>query len=139
MANIKTNLTVFIRPTIIMPRLRRGVSQYTKDYLQVAKQYANEGDLFDGLQDPVTRWFFKTGTPASELIDEFIKKDEYQRIDTPEAEAPTARQRRKLRKQQQATTRAKQEGSQALKKLIDQEENPLLTKGRKKKRGLAQL
>jgi general secretion pathway protein D len=132
---IKTNLTVFIRPTVIMPRLRRGVNQYTKDYLEVAKKYLQEGELFDSLRDPITRWFFKSDTPATEIIDEFLKKDEYQNsVSATEEDAQlTPRERRKARKQKQLAARNQQRNGQELKSLID-DENPLLTKGRKKKR-----
>lgn len=76
----KTNLTIFISPTIIQPRLRSGVSDYTKDYIRLAKEYANEGSLFDSLQDPITRYFFKTGNADSDyMIDEFLDKDEFKR------------------------------------------------------------
>jgi len=133
-SNIRTNLTVFIRPTVIMPRLRRGVNQYTKDYLGVAKKYLEEGELFDRLQEPITRWFFKSDTPATEIIDEFLKKDEYQKnIGAIEAEANlTPRERRKARKQKQLAAKDKKRDTQELKSLIE-DENPLLTKGRTRK------
>ena len=73
---VKTNLTVFISPTIIEPRLRSGVSDYSKDYIKVAKRYAYEGELFDNLRDPITRWFFKPTGEAGETIDDFLEKDE---------------------------------------------------------------
>ncbi len=73
----KNNLTVFIRPTIIQPRLRRGIDEYTKGYIRVAKDYAKEGMLFDGLQEPVTRWFFRSGLDdAQTQIDTFIEDNE---------------------------------------------------------------
>ncbi|MCA9770652.1 hypothetical protein KC460_04765 [Candidatus Dependentiae bacterium] len=73
----KTNLTVFISPTIVEPRLRGGVSSYTKDYIHVAKQYANEGMLFENLRDPITRWFFGTeGTDSKSSMDTFTSRDE---------------------------------------------------------------
>lgn len=71
----KNNLTVFIRPTIIEPRLRGGLGYYTKDYIKVAKEYVNDGMLFDTLRDPVTKWFFKTGINAEDAIDVFASED----------------------------------------------------------------
>ncbi len=138
-STIKTNLTVFIRPTVIMPRLRRGVNQYTKDYLGVAKQYLQEGELFDTLQEPITRWFFKREVPSTEIIDEFLKKDEYQKsVSATEEDARlTPRQRRKARKEREKMTITPQENTPGLKSLIGDDENPLLTKGRMKKRGHA--
>lgn len=72
----KNNLTVFISPTIIQPRLRSGASEYTKDYINLAKNYVHQGTLFDSLHDPVTRWYFKTGNDASDITDQFLEKDE---------------------------------------------------------------
>ena len=48
--NSKTNLTVFIKPTVIMPRLRGGVGSYTNDYIQLARNYSKEGTLFDSFK-----------------------------------------------------------------------------------------
>jgi general secretion pathway protein D len=72
---IKNNLTVFISPTIVEPRLRDGLGEYTQDYINVAKS-ESRGNLFDSLRDPITRWFF-TGEVNTELaIDKFVAKDE---------------------------------------------------------------
>ena len=74
----KNNLTVFICPTIIEPRLRKGMSEYTTDYINVTTMYAKEGALFDTLKQPITRWFFKTGNggDAAEVLDAFVSKDQ---------------------------------------------------------------
>jgi general secretion pathway protein D len=75
-----SNLTIFIAPTIIEPRLRGGTSQYTKDYVAITKKYSDEAELFDSLQDPVTRWFFKrTYDPQAEIKD-FMDQDEFKRV-----------------------------------------------------------
>lgn len=74
----KNNLTVFISPIIVEPRLRSGVSQYTKEYVQLAKSYAKDGMLFDSLRDPITRWFFAPQAESVDVpIDEFVAQDEY--------------------------------------------------------------
>jgi general secretion pathway protein D len=72
---IKNNLTVFISPTIIEPRLRNGVNEYTEDYIDIAKGYSR-GALFDSLKDPITHWFFKEDTNTSQAVDKFVEKDE---------------------------------------------------------------
>ena len=73
----KNNLTVFISPTIIMPRLRGGVGTYTKNHVQLAKSYSREGMLFDNLRDPITRWFFRTQREDAQVeLDNFIAQDE---------------------------------------------------------------
>jgi general secretion pathway protein D len=71
----KNNLTVFISPTIIEPRYRAGAGQYTRDYIKLATEYGHEGELFDSLQDPITRWYFKSSSDARESVEDFIKKD----------------------------------------------------------------
>ncbi|HJZ24087.1 MAG TPA: secretin N-terminal domain-containing protein [Candidatus Babeliales bacterium] len=71
----KNNLTVFISPTIVEPRLRAGINEYTQDYIDIAKDYSR-GDLFDSLKDPITRWFFKDPIPTAEILDKFSEKDE---------------------------------------------------------------
>lgn len=76
----KNNLTVFISPTIIEPRIRGGVSTYTQHHVQLAKSYSREGALFDNLRDPITRWFFKTKTDnddAATDLDDFLAQDEF--------------------------------------------------------------
>ena len=74
--NTTTHVTVFICPTIIQPRLRDGISNYTTDYVNISKSYAAQGLLFDSLQDPVTRWFFRDQeeNPIGD-IDEFLAQD----------------------------------------------------------------
>jgi general secretion pathway protein D len=74
--NEKDALTVFIRPTIVMPRLRGGIDRYTKDYIKVAKNYVDDNMLFDTLRDPVTRWFFSTGVDAKAAIDTFATENQ---------------------------------------------------------------
>src|SRR5579863_8907436 len=72
---IKNNLTVFISPTIIEPRLGGGTNEQTQDYVNVAKQESH-GNLFDSLKDPITRWFFTGEVDAEQAIDKFVAKDE---------------------------------------------------------------
>jgi general secretion pathway protein D len=72
---IKNNLTVFISPTIIEPRLGGGTNEQTQDYINVAKQ-ESRGNLFDSLKDPITRWFFTDELNSEVAIDKFAAKDE---------------------------------------------------------------
>ena len=71
----RTNLTVFISPTIIEPRLRSGVGDYTRDYLNLTKEYAKSGELFDSLKDPITRWFFTEESATEKFTKDFMKYD----------------------------------------------------------------
>jgi general secretion pathway protein D len=72
---VKNNLTVFISPTIIEPRLREGINEYTQDYVNVAKAETC-GNLFDSLKDPITHWFFTDTLDTAKAIDKFVAKDE---------------------------------------------------------------
>jgi len=69
----QNNLTVFICPTIIEPRLRGGTNKHTDDYINLAKNYANE-ELFANLKDPVTHWFFPSTDNTDEQIDAFVDR-----------------------------------------------------------------
>jgi general secretion pathway protein D len=70
---VQNNLTVFICPTIIEPRLRAGVNEYTADYIKLAKDYAGD-DLFSNLKDPITHWFFKSPESSDEVIDTYVAR-----------------------------------------------------------------
>lgn len=73
-----TVLTVFLCPTVVRPRLRRGgVDRYTRDYVKLTKKYAQEGMLFDSLKDPVTRWFFNTESDIVDTVNDFLQDDEF--------------------------------------------------------------
>jgi type II secretory pathway component GspD/PulD (secretin) len=73
-----TALTVFLCPTVVRPRLRRGgVDRYTRDYVKLTKKYAQEGLLFDSLKDPVTRWFFNTESDVVDTVNDFLSDDEF--------------------------------------------------------------
>jgi hypothetical protein len=75
-----TNLTVFLCPTVVRPRLRRGgVDRYTRDYVKLTKKYAQEGLLFDSLKDPITRWFFNTESDVIDTVNDFLSDDEFKR------------------------------------------------------------
>lgn len=70
---VQNNLTVFICPTIIKPRLRGGVGKHTGDYINLAKNYSNE-ELFSNLKDPITHWFFNPTDKSDEKIDDFVER-----------------------------------------------------------------
>lgn len=136
-SDIKRNLTVFIKPTIIEPRLRRGISSYTKDYITLAKTYTQEGALFESLRDPITRWLFNNQTEATEIIDQFVEKDEFQTDHTQKS----SRERKKERIQERATLRSKERARKALKDVINDDItdiSPLVAVAHRKKKDLVQ-
>lgn len=71
----KNNLTILITPTIIQPRLRGGLGDYTRDYIDHAKENSAD-NLFANIKDPITRFYFKAPTQTDDIIDEFTKRDE---------------------------------------------------------------
>jgi general secretion pathway protein D len=74
---IKTSVTVFICPTIVMPKFRGGINEYTKTYVGIAKKNSAQESLFDTNRDPITRVFFNTQGAGGELItQQFVDKDE---------------------------------------------------------------
>lgn len=73
---LTTSLTIFISPTIIQPKLRGGIGEYTKSYVEVAKNYNRQSGLFDNLRDPITRWFFKAESEAGVIASDFLEKDQ---------------------------------------------------------------
>ena len=82
----KTSLNIFITPTIVQPKLRGGVNEYTRAYAQKAKDYTQKASLFDNLRDPITRWFFTTENDSASVIDDFLDKDATGDLSRPEAE-----------------------------------------------------
>ena len=109
----KNNLTVFIRPTIVYPQAREEVSAYTNDYIRMAKGYSEVGGLFEGLKDPVTRWFFREQETTDEMIDDFFdqhqKKIDLEELMLSQAENP-------FDCQEQATLLAKNDVQGSMKK-----------------------
>lgn len=94
----QTSLAVFITPTIIHPKLRSGIDDYTNMYTQIAKNHSQKEELFHGLKDPITRWFFGGEVESGKAVDEFmthlqdeeyddeaIKDTSVSEIDTPHA------------------------------------------------------
>lgn len=98
-----TNLTVFLCPTVIRPRLRRGgVDRYTRDYVKLTKKYAQEGSLFDSLKDPVTRWFFNTESDVMDTVNDFLTNDEFKQEQEVRVMTKQSRRRAEERKERMA-------------------------------------
>lgn len=129
----KTNLTVFISPTIIEPKLRGGINEYTKEYINLSKKYANEGMLFETLKEPITRWFFGTDIDANEAVDEFLQKDElYNKKqfinDVKQTPVSINEQNEPTKTVEIADNASKKKQGIKLKQLLEEEENPFLAK-----------
>jgi general secretion pathway protein D len=74
----KNNLTVFISPTIVHARLRKGIGDYTQDYVALAEQYSAESMLFDSVREPITRLFFRSDLDTyKHELQQFVESDEF--------------------------------------------------------------
>lgn len=128
----KTNLTVFISPTIIEPKLRGGIGEYTQDYINLTKKYATEGMLFDSLKDPITRWFFAPDRDARKAVEDFSAKDKLKQ-GTPLENLEQGSKIVVFNNKKEHSTETlshsntkKSEHTLKLKELLEDEENPLL-------------
>jgi len=68
----RSNLAIFIHPTIIDPKLRSGLNLYTNNKVATAEDTIKSTDLFSSLKDPITRFYFKD-KPGEQSIDLFKK------------------------------------------------------------------
>lgn len=74
----QTALSVFIVPTVIQPKARQKVDEYTKVYADLIKNASLQDDLFYGLKDPVTRWFFNNDLKdANETVEDFLEEQKF--------------------------------------------------------------
>ncbi len=125
----RTNLTVFISPTIIEPRIRSGIGEYTQDYLNLTKEYAKSGDLFDSLKDPITRWFFGGESTTEAFTTDFMKPDIHNESRTPMPQKNSGGKARRLaqadqKEQPNIIMEQQKEQVDQLKNLFQDIENP---------------
>lgn len=137
----KTNLTVFLCPTIVRPKFHWGADQVTKDYIKLEKQYAEEGSLFESLKDPITRWFFADEVNMNDVVNDFIRQDEFKReeIEQPDRQKNALNDRFKGAgenivvakdtndKEMAADAKSSENQEKSLKALLAKEDNPFLT------------
>jgi len=130
---VQNNLTVFICPTIIQPRLRGGVNSYSQDYINLAKNYTNTEQLFSALKDPITHWFFKSPEEPTQTIDGYVNKTQ-QAIDryVTEAQLDNPHPGKIVKKKKKATKKKeiitvhndKPDNKNDLKNIIKNDPNP---------------
>lgn len=133
----RTNLTVFISPTVILPREREGLTEYTKDYLGIARAWAKEGSMFDSLKDPITRWFFTSESPTERFTKGFLQSDiRFQTTPMPQAPIGPMKQPKytqvaenspQYSAQPDTTVIAQQEQHEQLKELFKEIDDPFKT------------
>jgi general secretion pathway protein D len=109
----KTNLAVFISPTIVNPKLRSGQSKFTADKVNSAYEDLSEGQMFDSLRDPITKWFFKD------------KRDDHQSMLTEYVKDAAPNQFVPQNRPADAPTEVEMIEINKLKKLLAEEKNPL--------------
>lgn len=68
----RVNVTLFIIPTIVEPKIRAGLNRFTKDKIDYSYTDIEEGDLFDQMRDPVTYLFFKGANLSADTLDEYL-------------------------------------------------------------------
>ncbi|MFC1870749.1 hypothetical protein ACFLXW_00605 [Candidatus Dependentiae bacterium] len=124
----RTNLTVFISPTVILPRNREGMHEYTKDYLGITRTMAKEGGMFDSLKDPITRWFFADQkSPTEEFSENFIRKDErFHATPMPQADLNPTKPPKNLPESTSLFVQQSKDEHDQLKKMFDEVDNPFI-------------
>ncbi len=107
----KSNLAIFIHPTVIDPKLRAGFNQLTEELIEEGREIIKSGELFSNLKDPVTMLYFSSDqdVTGSELFTEY------------HARAPEKEEERKPTKR----TTLEEWEKEGLKRLAELRENPL--------------
>lgn len=74
-AAIKTNVSVFIIPTIVEPKIRAGMNKYSRDKIDHAFTL-DETEVFSQLRDPVNYLFFthEDQSASSEMLEEYLSE-----------------------------------------------------------------
>ncbi len=88
----KTNIVIFICPTIVAPKLRGGMNTYTADKIRKGRRDIDERTIFSDSRDPIMHVFFRPGYRADTLLHNYLGEV----TNSPEAELiKTTRERRK--------------------------------------------
>jgi general secretion pathway protein D len=72
---IKSNLLVLVTPTIVEPKIRTGLEQFTRDRIHYMREQLGQDEVFSQIQDPITYLFFDNHQDIStdkRLLDEFV-------------------------------------------------------------------
>lgn len=93
-ASTKTNLAVFIIPTIVEPKIRTGLNKYSKDRIARAYEDVESGALFEQYKDPVNYLFFKDRQNESvEMYDEYLSESRGNFVRPPKRRGPRGPQK----------------------------------------------
>jgi len=117
----KTNLSVFIIPTIVEPKIRAGMNRYTKDKIDDSYSGIETDALFSQLRDPVTYLFLSDAEVTSvSMVEEYLSES---KGDFVRRTGPTKNRRQSCDAPKKAITAE----SQQLQEKLAAEGNPLLT------------
>lgn len=73
----KTNVSIFVIPTIIEPKIRAGMNRYTRD--KIDHSYSlDESAVFSQMRDPVNYLFFthEDQSVSSEMMEEYLSESD---------------------------------------------------------------
>lgn len=68
----KTNIAIFISPTIVQPKLRGGLNVYTADKIRKCRRDVDEQAIFNEMRDPITRIFFNVDGRSDKLLRDYL-------------------------------------------------------------------
>lgn len=68
----KTNIAIFICPTIVQPKLRGGLDVYTADKIRKARRDTDDSIVFGDGRDPIVHVFFKNDMRQDRLLRDYL-------------------------------------------------------------------
>lgn len=70
----KNNISIFICPTIVHPKLRGGLDLYTSDKIRKSRRDMDDFAIFGDTKDPITRLFFKGTEPSDKMLTNYLSQ-----------------------------------------------------------------
>ncbi len=72
----RTNLSIFISPTIVQTKLREGLHLYTTDKVRKSRRDVGDQIMFGSSnnRDPITRLFFNNGRVSDDLLIDYLQQ-----------------------------------------------------------------
>lgn len=84
----RSNLAVFIQPTVVDPKLRLGINRFTNDRIKYVKGKTTE--LFSGVMDPVSNFFFGNEREALEMVNNYVERSRHKAPPDTEETVPSS-------------------------------------------------
>ncbi len=125
---LRTMLMIFIKPTIIKPRLEGALSDYSKDKIDFMKadlrdsEEAIVGKNFENLKDPITRFFFAPMTESRDKAFDYYAQQAVYSLDAAQQDLPV-----KPIEPKKNEPKILKKQTKNLKEIIKDEKNPLIT------------